>query len=81
MNILRSQFILRYKSGEEVLVNDKVLAYTDKPAIIEAILKPGTALAGDYYVEKEGGILLRFAGGNYEVWMNARDEIELVSRS
>ena len=74
------RFELAYKSGEEVREKDKVLVYPKRPAIVVAVLKPGTAKARDYSVEKEGGFLLQLEGGDLEVWMSAKDEIELVAR-
>lgn len=76
----RKRFQLVYRSGEHVRAKDKVLVYPQRPAVVEAVLKPGTALACNYSVEKEGGFILRFNDGNLEVWMRAEDEIELVAR-
>ncbi len=76
----RRRFKLTYRSGDEVREKDKVLVYPERRAIVEAVLKPGTAFARDYAVEKEGGFLLQFQGGDLEVWMNAEDEIQLIER-
>ena len=74
------KFELTYQNGEEVRENDKVLTYSKRPGIVEAILKPGTKLAYDYYVEDEGGFILQFEDGQVEVWMTAKEKIELVAR-
>jgi hypothetical protein len=81
----RHRFVLKYSNGEQVRVRDKVLVFPNRAAVVEAVLRPGTKVARDYYVEKEGGILLRFEDGTLELWVlqpwwSVGDEMELVDR-
>jgi hypothetical protein len=73
-------FVITYKSGEEVREKDKVLAYSKREGIVEVVLKPRTPMAREYYVEEDGGILLRFDDGQIEVWVSAGAELKLVAR-
>lgn len=77
----KKQFKLLYFNGEDVRTGDKVLVRPNRVAIVKSIMKPYTKLARQYYVEKEGGFILQYEDGAYEVWMNTDDEIELIERS
>jgi hypothetical protein len=76
----RRVFKICYLSGDQVRDNDRVLVYPSRPAVVEAVLRPGTKLARNYYVEKEGGFLLRFDDGDIQVWDTVDSQIELVGR-
>ena len=80
MKKLRKQELFVYASGEELRVNDKVIIEGCRRAIVERILRKKSKEARDYYVEEEGGFLLRFEAGGYEVWLTTDDEIQFVGR-
>ena len=62
------------KKGDKVLINDKKIAY------VEAIFSP-KSLEGLTYSCEEGGFLLNFENGDYQVWPNTDEDIIFLSRS
>jgi hypothetical protein len=79
------RFALKYKNGQRMRAGDIVLVDGNRRAVVEAVLRPRSKCARDYYVEQEGGVLLRFEDGSVEVWVlqpwwNVADEIEFLAR-
>jgi hypothetical protein len=66
-----------YTDGQEVMVNDVVLTTPGRYAHVQLLLEPESQLANSYSAP-DGGIVLKFDDGDYQVWPQADEDMSLI---
>lgn len=68
-----------YTDGTEVFLNDIVLVNPNRTAHVQLVLEPGSSLANAYSAPN-GGIVIEFDDGDYQMWPSTNEDIRLVRR-
>ena len=68
-----------YAGGQEVMVNDLVLAPVGRFACVQELLEPGSSHE-DAKAMPNGGVLLGFGGGKCQMWPRPENDLYLVRR-
>jgi hypothetical protein len=72
---------LEYKYFNGVAIHEgDIVLLTGLRGLVEMIMQPGTDAARDYNCAATGGFLLKFENGDLQLWKEADEDLQFVSR-